>query len=82
MKKKYERILVYGLPRKVDSVFRVDQNNRKIRGNSLVSGDTQFYKLVVSDTSVEIELEQSFELKWEFKDGLGWVLQSANNDTR
>ena len=71
MKKKYERILVYGLPRKVDSVFRVDQNNRKIRGNSLVSGDTQFYKLVVSDTSVEIELEQSFELKWEFKDGLG-----------
>ena len=71
MKMKYERILVYGLPKKVISVTRVEKK-QQIRVSSLVAGDTHFYKLVVSDTNVEIELNQEFELKWELQDGHGW----------
>ena len=67
---KYERILVYGLPRKVISVKRVEKN-QNVRVSSLVSGDTKFYKLIVSDTNVEIELNQAFELKWELADSNG-----------
>ena len=67
MKMKYERILVYGLPRKVMSLTRVDKNEQ-IGLSSLLSGDTHFYKLIISDTKVELELGQSFQLKWELRE--------------
>lgn len=67
MKMKYERILIYGLPRKVSSLKRLD-TNQDVRISSLISGDTAFYKLIVSDTNVDIELSESFQLKWELQE--------------
>lgn len=67
MKMKYERILIYGLKGKVVSAVRSDRNEQ-VRVSSLAAGDTAYYKMILSDTNAEIEVNQSFELTWELQD--------------
>ena len=65
MKQQYERIIIYGLPGRATKLRRVDQNNTSLRGSSLTAGSSPFHKLIISDTEVQIGLEEEYLLGWD-----------------
>ena len=63
MKMKYEKIFVYGLTTGDTKTFMRD-GKTTVRGSNLLAGDTDYHKIIISDTSVEIGLSEAFTLSW------------------
>ena len=57
----YEKILIYGFRAKIKTLT---SGAKSIKSSCILAGDSEYYKLIISDTNIEKSFNDDFSINW------------------